>query len=103
MQAIHRRSVIRGIFCAGVAATAGMALTPDAIGAMSFATDGVPSKTDSLNAVPEKTDSLTDMPSKTDGLVREAQVVVVHPGHRRHRGRRWRCWWHRGRRVCGWR
>jgi hypothetical protein len=19
------------------------------------------------------------------------------------RGRRWRCWWHRGRRVCGWR
>jgi hypothetical protein len=21
----------------------------------------------------------------------------------RHRGRVWRCWWHRGRRVCGWR
>ena len=38
----------------------------------------------------------------------EAQVVVGggrrhwhHPRHRR--GRRWRCWWHRGRRVCGWR
>jgi hypothetical protein len=26
----------------------------------------------------------------------------VHP-RRRHRGRHWRCWWHRGRRVCGWR
>ena len=23
--------------------------------------------------------------------------------HRRGRRRRWVCWWHRGRRVCGWR
>jgi hypothetical protein len=41
----------------------------------------------------------------------EAQVVVTGPRHRpqwhhrhtRHRPRRWVCWWHRGRRVCGWR
>lgn len=29
-----------------------------------------------------------------------------HYWHRRHwrrRRRRWHCWWHRGRRVCGWR
>jgi hypothetical protein len=35
-----------------------------------------------------------------------AQVVVVHPRRRhrrRRRGRRRVCWWHRGRRVCGWR
>jgi hypothetical protein len=30
----------------------------------------------------------------------KAQVVVVGPRRRR---RRWRCWWRRGRRVCGWR
>ena len=41
---------------------------------------------------------------KVDDLVEKAQVVVVHPGHRRsRRGRRWVCWWHRGRRRCGWR
>lgn len=33
--------------------------------------------------------------------VEKAQVVVVGP--RRRRRRRWVCWWHRGRRVCGWR
>ena len=39
-------------------------------------------------------------------LVQEARVVVS-VGPRRHRHwhhhRHWRCWWHRGRRVCGWR
>jgi hypothetical protein len=39
---------------------------------------------------------------KVDDLVEEAQVVVVGP-NRRRRHRRWVCWWHRGRRVCGWR
>jgi hypothetical protein len=33
--------------------------------------------------------------------VDKAQVVVVGP--RRRRRRRWVCWWHRGRRTCGWR
>ena len=32
--------------------------------------------------------------------IEKAQVVVVGPRRRR---RRWRCWWRRGRRVCGWR
>lgn len=36
-----------------------------------------------------------------ESLIEPAQVVVVGP--RRRRGRRWRCWWRRGRRVCGWR
>jgi hypothetical protein len=44
-------------------------------------------------------------PFKVDDLVEEAQVVVVGPRRRRHRPRhrRWVCWWHRGRRICGWR
>jgi hypothetical protein len=34
----------------------------------------------------------------------KAQVVVVGPGPRRRPPRRVRrCWWSRGRRVCGWR
>ena len=37
-----------------------------------------------------------------DDLVQKAQVVVVGP-RRRRRHRRWVCWWHRGRRICGWR
>jgi hypothetical protein len=40
--------------------------------------------------------------AKVDELVQRAQVVVVGP-RRRRRHRRWVCWWHRGRRVCGWR
>jgi hypothetical protein len=41
---------------------------------------------------------------KVDDLVEKAQVVVVHPSRRRgRRRRRWVCWWHRGRRRCGWR
>jgi hypothetical protein len=38
--------------------------------------------------------------AEVDDLVVKAQVVVVHPRRRR---RRWVCWWHRGRRRCGWR
>jgi len=42
-------------------------------------------------------------PLASASLVKEARVVVyVSPRHR-HRRRHWRCWWHRGRHVCGWR
>ena len=41
-------------------------------------------------------------------IVVKAQWGPPHrrpPPHRgrRHRRRRWHCWWHRGRRHCGWR
>jgi hypothetical protein len=41
---------------------------------------------------------------KPEGLVEKARVTIhVHPRrHYRHR-RHHHCWWHRGRRVCGWR
>jgi hypothetical protein len=41
------------------------------------------------------------VPPEIEALAEKSQVVVVGP--RRRRGRRWRCWWRRGRRVCGWR
>jgi hypothetical protein len=43
---------------------------------------------------------------KRTDLVTPAQWGPPHgPGWRRRsrRGRRWVCWWHRGRRQCGWR
>jgi hypothetical protein len=49
----------------------------------------------------------TTIATPTPGLIarsglqplHKAQMVVVGPRRRR----RWRCWWRRGRRVCGWR
>ena len=39
-----------------------------------------------------------------DDWVEKAQAVVVTSGPRRRPRRRVRrCWWNRGRRVCGWR
>lgn len=43
---------------------------------------------------------------KDADLITPAQWGPPHgPGWRRRsrRGRRWVCWWHRGRRRCGWR
>ena len=42
------------------------------------------------------------LPGALDDWTEKAQVVVTRPPPRRRR-RVWRCWWHRGRRVCGWR
>jgi hypothetical protein len=82
MKEIDRRSVLTGIICA--IATVGLTVIPKA------------AKSLPLGAV--KAGAV-----KPAGLVEEARVTVhVHP-RRRHRHRHWRCWWHRGRRVCGWR
>ena len=43
-------------------------------------------------------------PSALDDWIMKAQAVVVRPiPRRRPRRRVRRCWWSRGRRVCGWR
>jgi hypothetical protein len=79
MKTIDRRRLVRGLlFGAGAAS---LALTPGAAMAM----------------------PLDDrLPGALDDWVDKAQVVVVGPGPRRRRRVR-RCWWQRGRRVCGWR
>jgi hypothetical protein len=77
MKEIDRRRFARGILFG--AAAAGLALTPSAASAMPL--DDYP-------------------PGALDDWVEKAQVVVVGP--RRRRRRVWRCWWRRGRRVCGW-
>lgn len=88
MNTISRRRVVTGILCGAVCA-AGLSLTLGASEAMPFD---------------------VRVARRWDDLIEKAQAVVVNPRrppprhHRRRRHhRRWRCWWHRGRRVCGWR
>jgi hypothetical protein len=90
MDAIDRRSALRGILCVAVAAGCSATLLPDTAEGMPLALE-------------------KDLATKTDDLKHKAQAVVVRPPRRplppRHRGRRrrWDCWWRRGRRVCGYR
>jgi len=84
MEVIDRRSVLTGIICGAAVATVGLTVMPRAAKSMPLG-------------------SITAGAVKPQALVEEARVTVhVYP-RRRHRGRHWRCWWHRGRRVCGWR
>jgi hypothetical protein len=74
---IDRRALIRGILCGAAVAAAGRAVGSE-----------------TANAIP-----LDDrIPAALHDSVKKAQVWVG-PGPRRVR----RCWWRRGRRVCGWR
>jgi hypothetical protein len=83
MTEIDRRAVLTGMICGAAAATIGLAAIPRAAQSMP------------LGAI--KAGAV-----KPEDLVEEARVTIhVHP--RRHHGRHWRCWWQRGRRVCGWR
>jgi hypothetical protein len=84
MKEVDRRSVVTGLLCGGVITAMGLTVMPKT------------AKSLPLGAVKGGVVNPQD-------LVEEARVTVhVHP-RRRHRGRHWRCWWHRGRRVCGWR
>ena len=81
MKQIDRRALTRGILCGAAIAVAGLAASPGTV-----------------NAMP-----LDDrVPGPLDDWIEKAQVVVVGP-RRRPRRRVRRCWWSRGRRVCGWR
>jgi hypothetical protein len=87
MEAMDRREFFRSVVGSAAVATAAAA------GGLSLIAD-------IAEAVPPAIDK--NLPLLTDDFVRNAQVVVVRPGHRGRRRVR-RCWWHRGRRVCGWR
>jgi hypothetical protein len=91
MDAIDRRSALRGILCVAVAAGCSATLLPDTAEAMPLALE-------------------KDLATKTDDLKHKAQAVAVRPPrrplpprHRWRRRRRWDCWWRRGRRICGYR
>jgi hypothetical protein len=87
MEFIDRRGLIRGILFGAAVGAAGLAVGSGAVSAM----------------------PLDDrVPGALDDWIEKAQAVVVTSGasrrhNRRHRRRVRRCWWSRGRRVCGWR
>ncbi len=80
MGTMDRRKFVTALICG---AGAGLALAPVAASALTLGA--------------EETGKLA---GPLMDNVQPAQVVVVHGRPRR---RRWVCWWHRGRRVCGWR
>jgi DNA-binding transcriptional LysR family regulator len=86
MKEIDRRSVLTGLLCGAAIASVGVSILPkmaQSTPLMTAAKEGI---------------------TKPEALVEEARVVVyVGPRrHHRHRHRRWRCRWHRGRQICGW-
>jgi hypothetical protein len=87
MDLIDRRRFARAFLFGAAAVVAGVAVSPGTISAM----------------------PLDDrVPGALDDWIEKAQAVVVTSGasrrhNRRHRRRVRRCWWSRGRRVCGWR
>lgn len=87
MDPIDRRALTRAIILA--AAAAGLAMVPGVAPAMPLG-ERVP---DALNGLIEETQWGAPLPRRPP------------PPRHRHRPRHrvWRCWWHRGRRVCGWR
>lgn len=81
MQAVARRKAFIGVVCGTLIAIAA-AFVPHVANSMPLAI------------------SKADL-AKSNSLVQQARVTV-HVGPR-HRHRHWRCRWHRGRRICGWR
>jgi hypothetical protein len=83
MEFIDRRTFARGFLFGTAVASAALTLSYKAVQAMR------------LDA---------RAPGTLDDWIMKAQAVVVRPVPRRRPRRRiWRCWWNRGRRVCGWR
>ena len=97
MAAIDRRTLLRNILPGAVVTIAGVA------------TIGVAIAPTAVEAMPLAAGKTIPLIADDDDLLHEAQVVVVGPRRGpwrrpwRRRGRRWVCWWSRGRRVCGWR
>ena len=83
MELIDRRGFLRGFLFGTAVAAAGLAACSETVQAM----------------------PLDDRaPGALDDWIMKAQAVVGRPVPRRRPRRRvWRCWWNRGRRVCGWR
>jgi hypothetical protein len=83
MELIDRRGFLRGFLFGTAVAAAALTVSSE-----------------TLQAMP-----LDDhAPGALDDWIMKAQAVVVRPVPRRRPRRRVRrCWWNRGRRVCGWR
>jgi hypothetical protein len=95
MTEIDRRGMLRGILPAAAVVVLGLAIMPDAPEAAPLTIGETAATSEGAEFAPPGTGEAGVVDTK--GLDARAQVIV---GGRR---RRWVCWWHRGRRVCGWR
>ena|SRR5215207_9898516 len=99
MDAIDRRTALRTLMCGAVTVGLGASLLPDVAEAIPLAMQKDPGK------------DAGEFKLETQGPgTRPPGRPPTRPSrppphwHRRHRRRRrWVCWWHRGRRRCGWR
>jgi hypothetical protein len=97
MTAIDRRALLRDILPGAIVVAAGV--TTIGFAFRPNVTQAMPLTGDTPNA--PKIDTLA---GKTQAMDFGSRHRRGHwHGHRRRRHRRWVCWWHRGRRVCGWR
>ena len=90
MDAIDRRTALRSLM--GGAVTIGLATS--VLPGMAEATPLAMQKDPGKDA--------GDFKQEAQAEVRRPPGRPPHHWHRRRR-RRWVCWWHRGRRRCGWR
>jgi len=93
MEAIDRRSALRGMLCVVVATGCSTALLPTDATALPLAH----SKEAAAAA------SAHDLKHPVQAVVGRPRPRPVPVRHRRRRRRRWVCHWRRGRRICGWR
>jgi hypothetical protein len=100
MDAIDRRAVLKTLMCGAIAAGLGTSLLPDVAEATPLAMQKNPGR------------DTGDFKQEAQAEARRRPGRPPHrppshrpPPHHRHRRRRrrWVCWWHRGRRHCGWR
>ncbi|WP_156908671.1 twin-arginine translocation signal domain-containing protein [Bradyrhizobium murdochi] len=100
MDAIDRRSALRGLLCGVVAAGLGAGLVANPVEAMPLAMEKhLGAKTDNLR---EKAEPVQMGPPGRPIHRPPRRPIHRHRWHRHRRPRRV-CWWHRGRRVCRWR
>jgi hypothetical protein len=96
MDAIDRRSALRGILCVAVAAGFSASSLPNTVEAMPLALE-------------KDLGGKADLKEKVQAVARPPRRPVARPPRRPvarprfHRRRRRVCWWRRGRRVCAWR
>jgi hypothetical protein len=81
MKEIDRRALTRGMLFGAAVVAVGLA---------------TPSETASAMPLGDR------IPGAVDDWIKKTQVWVGPAPRRRPRRRVWRCWWRRGRRVCGW-
>lgn len=104
MDAIDRRSALRALVCGTVSIGLSTSLLPELAEATPLAAQKDPGKNAGEFKLEVQGSGSRPPGSSPDRPPARPSRPPPH-SHRRQsrRRRRWECWWHRGRRHCGWR